>query len=167
MRDREAITRGLGKEEGEPCLLFLLGGETYGIRVRMLREIVGPAKRRRLPSDEFKYCEELDYRGNRVPVIRLCDFFGYKSPPDAPQSVLVIEGERPFGLLVDSVKGVWNVRDSQMKPLPQLATSLNPQYIRGIAKVEGKITFFLNEDQFPQTGGISSFYGSSEGQEEG
>jgi len=166
MRGREEITRGLGKE-GEPCLLFFLGGETYGIRVRMLREIVSPMGMRPLPPTDFKYCEELNFRGNKVPVIHLSDFFGYVSSPNDPKSVLMIERERLFGLLVDSIRGVWNIRDAELKPLPQLATSLNSQYIRGIAKVEEKIVFFLNEDQFSRTGEISSFYRSCEGHEEG
>jgi len=157
MWNRDEISKGTSKE-GEACLLFSLGEETYGIRIQMLREIVNPAGMKSLPPD-FLYSEELVFRGTKIPVLRLSDFFEYPRRDDAPKSVLVIGlEERPFGLLVDVVKGVASIQTGGLKPLPQAATRLDPQYIRGISKVEGRPVFFLSEDSLSQLDEISSFY---------
>ncbi len=157
MWNRDEISKGTSKE-GEPCLLFSVGEETYGIRIQMLREIVSPAGMKSLPPD-FLYLEELEFRGIKIPVLKLSDFFEYPRRDDTPKSVLVIDSkERPFGLLVDMVKGVSNVQAAGLKTLPRAATRLDPGYIRGIGKVEGRSTFFLNEDSLSQLDEISSFY---------
>jgi purine-binding chemotaxis protein CheW len=160
MWDRESMTKGASKEE-DPCLVFTLGQETHGIRIQMLREIVTDAGMKPLPPPGFEYCEELDFRGDRIPVLRLADFFDYSCTPDGPKSVLVlgVEGQC-FGLLVDAVKGVWNIPEAELKPLPPLATYLDPQYIRGICKVEGRPVFLLREDAFLQMREIASFHHS-------
>jgi len=159
VRDKEEMGKGLNKD-GEPCLFFSLGRETYAVRIQRLREIVTPEGMEPLPPADFKYSEGLSFRGNRIPVIRLSDFFEYPGGRDDPKSVLVMGGERQFGLLVNGVKGVWNIREAELKPLPQLATHLNPQYVRGIAKVGGRAVFLLNEDYLSQMGEVSSFYDS-------
>ena len=157
MWNRDEISKGTPKE-GEPCLLFSVGGETYGIRIQMLREIVSPAGMKSLPPD-FLYLEELNFRGIKIPVLRLSDFFEYPGRDDAPKSVLVIGSEeKPFGLLVDVVKGVSNIQTGGLRPLPRAATRLDPQYIRGIAKVEGRPIFFLSETFLSQLDEISSSY---------
>lgn len=138
-------------------MLFSLGEETYGIRIQMLREIVSPAGMKAL-SPGLLHVEELNFRGIKIPVLRLSDFFEYPKTEDVPRSVLVIGSEkRPFGLLVDVVKGVSNIKTSGLKSLPRLATRLDPQYIRGIGKVEGRVVFFLSEDSLSQVDEISSF----------
>ncbi len=139
-------------------MLFSVGEEAYGIRIQMLREIVSPAGMKSLPPD-FLYLEELNFRGIKIPVLKLADFFEYPTRDDAPKSVLVIGSEeRPFGLLVDAVKGVSNIQAGGLKTLPRAATRLDPQYIRGIGKVEGRPIFFLSEDSLSQLDEISSFY---------
>jgi purine-binding chemotaxis protein CheW len=157
MGDRDGIFKGSSKEE-EPCLLFSLGEETYGIRIRTLREIVSSAGMRPL-SPDFKYSEEVSFRGNKIPILRLSVFFDYPDRHEGPKSILVIgPEEKPFGLLVDEVKGVSNVHVTGLKPLPRLATRLDPEYVRGIGKVEGRPVFFLSEDSLSQLDEISSFY---------
>lgn len=159
MWNKEYMTRGLGKE-GEPYLLFSLGGEIYGIHIERLREIVSPAGMKPLSPPAFKYCLELSFRGSRIPVIHVSKFFDYPGGPEEPKSVLVIgDQDRQFGLLVDEIRGVWNIRDTELKPFPRFASSLNPQYIRGIGKVEKRPVFLLNETSLSRMGEISSFYG--------
>ena len=157
MWNRDAKSKGTAKE-GEPCLLFSVGEEAYGIRIQMLREIVSPAGMKSLPPD-FLHLEELNFRGIKIPVLKLADFFEYPTRDDAPKSVLVIGlEERPFGLLVNAVKGVSNIQAGGLKTLPRAATRLDPRYIRGIGKVEGRPIFFLSEDSLSQLEEISSFY---------
>jgi purine-binding chemotaxis protein CheW len=162
MGTRNQMPKRNSKQEEEPCLLFSLGEETYGVRIKTLREIVNPAGMEPV-SPAFPYTEVLQFRGNKIPVLRLSDFFEYPNRQETARSVLVIgTEEKPFGLLVDEVKGVSNVPTAGLKPLSRLATRLDPRYIRGIGKLEGRIVFFLGEDSFSQIEEISTFYSLSD-----
>jgi chemotaxis signal transduction protein len=126
MWNKEDMTRGLGRE-GEPYLLFSLGGEIYGIHIERLREIVSPAGMKPLSPSAFKYCLELGFRGGRIPAIQASKFLDYPGGPEEPKSVLVVgDQDKPFGLLVDEIRGVWNIRETELKPFPRFVSSLNP-----------------------------------------
>ena len=162
MRTEAQRSKGAGKD-GPICLLFSVGQEGFAIRIEMLQEIVSPEGMRPLPTSDFAFCTELDFRGKRIPVLKLSDFFEYPGIPEGPKSVLVLRlGGESIGLLVDEVRGVWNIAESDLRPFPPMATSLDPRHIRGICKVEDKPVFCLNEDRLFQLAEIRHFFERAE-----
>ena len=158
MRIEEKSGGGVGKG-GITCLLFSVGQEGFAIRIEMLQEIVNPVGMKPIPSPEFTFCRELDFRGKRIPVLNLSDFFQYSPIPEGSKSVLVLRlEEESIGLLVDEVRGVWNIDEHDLRPFPPMATSLDPRHIRGIFKVEVKPIFCLNENMLFRLAEIRSFF---------
>lgn len=132
----------------EPYLLFQLGGETFGLEVAVVREIVNPQGLRTagaVPSPGSDFWCELEYRGGKIPALDTRKFFGYLEGQHLPQSVLVVgDPTRPIGLLVDEIGGVSRVSQAELRPFPSQASSLNPDLIKGIGKVGERPVFFLS-----------------------
>lgn len=162
MANKGQEKEGISKN-GEPCLLFALGGEAFAIRIDALREIISPEGMRALPSPDFRYWGHLNFRGQRIPVLRISDFFQYPAPTGESISVLVMGSEKtPYGLLVDMVKGVWNIRSKELSPLPPLATYLDPHFFQGIGRGKAGALFLLNEERLSQMQEIRFFYKGQE-----
>jgi purine-binding chemotaxis protein CheW len=147
------VEGGKGKVAGpkaglEPYLLFQVGGETFGLRVESIREIVSPEGLRpvsSLPGQGGDAWWEVEYRGGRIPALDARKFFGYIESPSSSPSILVVgDPTRPLGLLVEGIAGVSMVSQAELRPFPSQASSLDPGFIQGIGKVEGRPVFFLS-----------------------
>lgn len=160
-RKMDALTRVLKDKEGK-YLTFTLGQEEYGIGILKVREIIGMMEITYVPRTPDHVKGVINLRGKVIPVISLRSKFGIPEEEYTDRTcIIVVEilgaaGAIPIGIIVDSVSEVLNISGEDIEPTPTMGSSLDIQYILGMAKVKGKVKILLDIDRVLSTDEVSS-----------
>ena len=138
--------------EQKQYLTFLLGGERFSIGILCIKEIIWYANLTEVPMMPACIRGVINLRGAVVPVMDLSNRFGKASTPVIKSSCIVIvevptamEGEHlNMGVVVDSVQAVLEIPTTEIEPAPSFGAKIRPDFIEGIAKVNGKFVILLN-----------------------
>ena len=138
--------------EEKQYLTFMLGGEMFSISILCIKEIIWYANLTEVPMMPACIRGVINLRGAVVPVLDLSNRFGKASTPVIKSSCIVIvevptavEGEHQnMGIVVDSVQAVLEIPTSEIEPAPSFGAKIRPDFIEGIAKVNGKFVILLN-----------------------
>ena len=162
--------KGLGNQvvtqsavEAKQYLTFMLGGEMFSISILCIKEIIWYANLTEVPMMPACIRGVINLRGAVVPVMDLSNRFGKPSTPVIKSTCIVIvevptavEGEHQnMGVVVDSVQPVLEIPTSEIEPSPSFGAKIRPDFIEGIAKVNGKFVILLNVNQVLSTDEIS------------
>lgn len=133
----------------ETWVTFALGGETFGLPVTHVVEILRVSGITRVPHAPPTVRGMTNMRGKVLPVVDLRVCLGL--PPvelDAQRRILVIASRgRHIGLLVDAVQQVERIdRDSVQPPPPDVMTS-ESEYIIGVIQVSARLVILLDADR--------------------
>lgn len=135
-------------------LTFVLQGETYGIDVLQVREIIRLTGITAVPQMPDYVRGVINLRGKIIPVLDLRLRFGFAESPDTEQTcIIVVQVSRPdgkatpMGLIVDAVEEAVNVTESDIEPTPDFGSTLSTECIRGMAKLKGRVVSLLNIDR--------------------
>lgn len=148
-----ATKAGVGAPvEEKQYLTFMLGGEMFSISILCIKEIIWYANLTEVPMMPACIRGVINLRGAVVPVMDLSNRFGKPSTPVIKSSCIVIvevptavEGEHlNMGVVVDSVQAVLEIPTSEIEPAPSFGAKIRPDFIEGIAKVNGKFVILLN-----------------------
>lgn len=144
----------------EKLLLFRVGGETYGVSIAGLWEVLLPEGVTTLPTPPYQVCTALAYRGQSLPLVRLSELFAVPSTAvPATARVLLVRGRgRPAGLLADGVLEVAEVETARIQPFPALATTLNRGFFRGVLAWKGRVIFVIDEAALAEFDEVQRFY---------
>jgi purine-binding chemotaxis protein CheW len=128
MTDTQADTKPL------QCVTFSLDGETYGINVMQVQEVLRETEVAPVPGAPAYVLGIINLRGNVVTVIDARLRFGLQpKPSDDLTRVIVIEVRRQIvGILVDSVAEVVDVDRSSIDSAPSAGTAETAKYIQGV-----------------------------------
>jgi purine-binding chemotaxis protein CheW len=146
----ETTTSRVGNLAGK-YLTFLLNRESYGISVLKIREII------RLP-DITAVAQMPDYvrgvinlRGKIIPVVDLRLKFGLGAANTTERTCIVVVQVRTssnnamlMGLIVDGVEEVTNIAAADIEDTPDFGTSVDTEYILGMAKIKGRVLSLLS-----------------------
>jgi purine-binding chemotaxis protein CheW len=145
----EQISRHAGK-----YLTFRLHRESYGIAVLQVREIMRLPAITLVPRLPEHIRGVINLRGKIIPVIDLRLRFALPGEPDAGQScVIVVQVGVPpqriqqIDLVVDAVEEVASVGAQDIEQTPDFGSSLETDYILGLAKIKGAVKTLLNIDR--------------------
>ncbi len=137
----------------EQYLTFQLAGEEYGVDILRVQEIKGWERATRIPHAPHYVLGVINLRGAIVPIIELRRRFGLESVAFGPTTVVIVvkvaseRGERTVGMVVDAVCEVYNVGASDVKPPPEVGSSVDTAFVRGLATVEQKMLILLDIDR--------------------
>jgi purine-binding chemotaxis protein CheW len=132
------------KENGQnrddlQLVTFLLGEEEYGIPIARIQEIDRLSKITQTPKAP-KFVEGVtNLRGEVIPVLSTRTLFALepKAADDHTRVIIVDLGGAKTGLVVDSVKQVLSIPQSNIAPPPpSISSGADSQFISGIGKVE-------------------------------
>lgn len=166
----KADKKGLGNQmatqaavEEKQYLTFMLGGEMFSISILCIKEIIWYANLTEVPMMPACIRGVINLRGAVVPVMDLSNRFGKPSTPVIKSTCIVIvevptavEGEHQnMGVVVDSVQAVLEIPTSEIEPAPSFGAKIRPDFIEGIAKVNGKFVILLNVNRVLSTEEIS------------
>ncbi len=154
---KENDRSGVGNEGSESTregkyLTFSLGLEEYGIGILKIKEIIGMMRITPVPQTPEYVKGVINLRGKVIPVIDLRLKFGMQaSEYNERTCIVVVEissggGKLQIGTIVDSVSEVLNIKGSEIEDTPSLGTSIQMNYILGMAKTGGGVKILLNID---------------------
>jgi purine-binding chemotaxis protein CheW len=139
---------------------FFLMGEEYAVEIHHVREIIECEPVTAIPSMPAAVRGVINLRGNVVPVVDLPVKFGLAATPLDHETYIVIidlqwSGEPVrLGVLTRALGQVIDLPDDQIKPVPDFGTRLQVEYLRGIARVEGRFVLLLNVERLLSPGDI-------------
>lgn len=113
---------------------FELDGETYGIDVMRVQEVLPMTEIAPVPGAPPYVMGIINLRGNVVTVIDTRMRFGLEAKePSQENRIVVIETEEQVaGVLVDSVAEVTYVNDSEIDTAPNVGNEDSARYIHGV-----------------------------------
>jgi purine-binding chemotaxis protein CheW len=134
-------------------LTFQLAGEEYGVDILRVQEIKGWERATRIPHAPHYVLGVINLRGAIVPIIELRRRFSLESVEFGPTTVVIVvkvageRGERTVGMVVDAVCEVYNVAATDVNPPPEVGSSVDTAFVRGLAAVEDKMLILLDIDR--------------------
>jgi len=152
-------------------LTFFLEDEEYGIGILKVKEIIGMMPITSVPRTPEFVKGVINLRGKVIPVVDLRLKFSMESIEYTDRTcIIVVEIDSNeitvlIGIVVDAVSEVLNIQESEIEETPQFGTSLNTDYILGMAKMEGGVKILLDikswgkTDYFLPSGGLDSIWG--------
>jgi purine-binding chemotaxis protein CheW len=142
---------GLTDREGK-YLTFSLADEEYGIGILKIKEIIGMMPITSVPRTPAYVRGVINLRGKVIPVIDLRLRFSMAEQDYTDRTcIIVVEiggqgSDMIIGIVVDSVSEVLNIKMEEIEDTPAFGTSLDTEYILGMAKMEGGVKILLEID---------------------
>ncbi len=134
-------------------LTFTLGQEEYGVDILRVQEIRGWHQVTRVPNAPAHMLGVLNLRGTIVPIIDMRMRFHLAKVEYNPITVIIVlsvhsaNGEHVFGIVVDSVSDVLDVKGSDVKAKPDFGAAVNTDFINGLATVQDHMVMLLDIDK--------------------
>ena len=133
-------------------LTISLGNEEYGIDILAVREIRGWTPVTRIPQAPSYVLGVLNLRGAIVPVLdlRLRFVLARVEYSATTVTVVVTVAGRLFGVVVDAVSDVLDVEADQIRPVPDMGTTVDTEYLKGLTAVGERMVLLLDVDKLLQ-----------------
>jgi purine-binding chemotaxis protein CheW len=115
-------------------VVFDLDGEEYAVPIEDVKEVIKLSEITPLPSSPIFILGIINLRGNIIPVLDLEKRFSLQRKKEQSHShILITETESSFGILVDKVTEVLNIKAEQIQPPPQvISNKINHNYLQGV-----------------------------------
>ncbi|TQV75339.1 purine-binding chemotaxis protein CheW [Aliikangiella marina] len=135
----------------EQCLTFMVSNDEFGLDILAVQEIHGWLEPRPIPNTPDYIKGVIDWRGTIVPIVDLRIKFNYPQANYEKTTVVIIlktflkelEQFAIVGVVVDAVSDVVDIKKHELKDAPTLGSKVDTDYIKGIAKVNNKMTVIL------------------------
>lgn len=132
---KDVDVESLGEEHIN--LVFALSSEDFGVDVNLVREIVRvPSFITRVPNAPAYIRGVINLRGTIVPVFDMQLKIGMPSTPltDEARIVVLSVNDVMFGIIVNSVREVRTIYDTQLEPATKLSSAMDKRYVLWVAK---------------------------------
>ena len=137
------------RDHEEQLVVFDVGKEVYGVDISRVQEIIRMQAITRVPGAPPFVEGVINLRGKIIPVIELHHRFGLASSDSGRDSrIVVVEtGGHVVGMVVDSVSEVMRISTECIEPPSAIVAGAETDYMRGIAKLEGRLIILLQLDK--------------------
>lgn len=124
---------------------FRLAGETYGINVMQVQEVLRYSEIAPVPGAPSYVLGIINLRGNVVTVIDTRHRFGLEPGEINDNSrIVIIEAEgHVVGILVDSVSEVVYLRQSEVETAPNVGNDESAKFIQGVCHKNGELLILI------------------------
>ncbi len=136
-------------EAEEQLVIFELANEVYGVDIGRVQEIIRMTSITKLPRAPEFVEGVINLRGKVIPVVDLKKRFGLEEGERGRSSRIVVVdvGQQTLGMVVDGVSEVLRINRSAIEPPSPVVTTIESDYIRGIAKLEARLIILLDLDK--------------------
>lgn len=148
----DQVVKTMEDKEGK-YLTFTLADEEYGIGILKIKEIIGMMPFTAVPQTPHYVKGVINLRGKVIPVMDLRLRFGMEAIDYTDRTCIIvveITGESSnvmIGIVVDTVSEVLNIKSEDIEDTPAFGTTLDTDYILGMAKTEGGVKILLDIDK--------------------
>ncbi|AKU21440.1 chemotaxis protein CheW [Massilia sp. MB5] len=130
-------------------LAFTLGQEEYGIDIQKVSEIRSYETPTRIANAPEFVKGVVNLRGLIVPIVDMRIKFNLGAPNYNQFTVVIILniGSRVVGMVVDSVSDVTTLEPEQIKPAPEMGSTINTEHIVGLGTLEERMLILVDIDK--------------------
>ncbi len=130
-------------------LAFTLGQEEYGIDIQKVSEIRSYETPTRIANAPEFVKGVVNLRGLIVPIVDMRIKFNLGTPNYNQFTVVIILniGSRVVGMVVDSVSDVTMLTPEQIKPAPEMGSTINTEHIVGLGTLEERMLILVDIDK--------------------
>ena len=145
-------TSAAKKESDDPVLqwvTFKLAGETYGINVMQVQEVLRYSEIAPVPGAPTYVLGIINLRGNVVTVIDTRHRFGLDSGEltDNTRIVIIEADSHVVGILVDSMAEVVYLRQSEVETAPNVGNEESAKFIQGVCHKNDELLILIELDK--------------------
>jgi purine-binding chemotaxis protein CheW len=125
---------------------FHMEGETYGINVMQVQEVVRVPEIAPVPGAPDFVMGIINLRGNVVTVIDTRKRFGMppKENDESTRIVIIENNNQVAGILVDNVAEVVELRASQIEAAPNVGNDKSARFIQGVFSRDGELLILVD-----------------------
>ncbi|MBT0666674.1 chemotaxis protein CheW, partial [Geobacter pelophilus] len=136
-------------DSGQEYVTFTLNDEIYAFDALQVQEIIELTSVTKVPHLPGYLKGVINLRGTIIPVIDLKLKFGMVSGEYKKHTcIIVTEYSRGvMGLIVDSVSDILNIHPQSISDAPNFGTSINTEFIAGMAKTGDSLVLVLDVDR--------------------
>ena len=130
-------------------LIFTLGEEEYGIDILSVQEIRGYDSVTRIANAPEFIKGVINLRGTIVPIVdmRIKFKLGHITYDQFTVVIVLNIGGRIIGMVVDGVSDVVTLNPEQVRQAPEFSSTLDTQYLMGLATVDERMIILVNIEQ--------------------
>ena len=124
---------------------FPMGGETYGVNVMQVQEVLRYTDVAAVPGAPTHVLGIINLRGTVVTVMDTRQRFALSQGEitDSTRIVIVETGEHTVGILVNSVAEVVYLKQSEIENPPNTGHDETARFIQGVCKKNGELLILL------------------------
>ena len=156
----------IAKDYTNTYISFTIGKEKLAVDANKVIEILNVNEITRVPGSDEYMVGVVNIRGSVLPVIDPRRKFNIKKRKTLPENITVMildvetDGEdKHLGTIIDSVTNIIEIDQEDIKNTVSLDLPFNPEFLVGVAKVDGQFIQVMNIDKVfeleSNTGGIS------------
>ena len=129
-------------------LSFLVGGQDYCIDIMSVREIRGGTRATPLPHAPHFMRGVINLRGTVLPIMDLSSRLDLDAEIDSDRNVIIVvaDGARTVGLMVDAVSDILAVPEDDLQPPPDLKANNERSFISALMIVDNRMIRVLDLD---------------------
>jgi purine-binding chemotaxis protein CheW len=130
----------------QQLVVFELANEHYGLDISAVEGIIKMQAITKMPQAPAFVEGVTNLRGTVVPVIDLRKRFSLPVLEHTKDTriVVVYMEKTKIGMIVDGVSEVLRIPEESIEPTPPMVSTVNTAFIRGIAKLEGRLVTLLD-----------------------
>jgi purine-binding chemotaxis protein CheW len=149
-RGAAALAASEQEANASEFLTFRLGEEEYGIEILKVQEIRGYESVTAIANAPEFIKGVVNLRGTIVPIVDMRIKLGLKKVEYNQFTVAIIlnVAGRVVGVVVDSVSDVTILGAEQIRPAPDLGTTLNTAYITGLGTIDNRMIILVDIEKF-------------------
>ncbi len=126
--------------------IFKIGSEEYGIEIVHVVEVIGIQKITAIPDMPDYVKGVINLRGQIIPIIDVRKRFGMEVLEYHERTcVLVVDIKgTSIGLVVDEVRDVLHIPQSQIEPPPKVSSKPESRFINGLGKTDDEVKILID-----------------------
>lgn len=134
-------------------LSFIIGDELYAVNVSKVLEVLEKQNISRVPNAPHYIKGIVNFRGDIVPVFETRDKFNLPTRKEGDTYVIIVldlsQNAEAFriGAIVDRVKDVLEIDDSEIKAVPTMSKEFNSKFLQGIYKLNNNFILLLDVEK--------------------
>ncbi|HPA37119.1 MAG TPA: chemotaxis protein CheW [Phenylobacterium sp.] len=122
-------------------IAFRIGDQEFCVDIMQVREIRGWTQATPLPRAPAYVRGVINLRGAVLPIVDLGARLGLTTgEPSARHVIMVVnQGGRTIGLLVEAVSDIIDVTEDMVQPTPDVACDTVKQFVKGLFAIDGRM----------------------------
>lgn len=128
-------------------LVFSLNEKDYAVELEYVERIMGDVKIESIPESETFIEGVIDYEYGTLTILNLLDVFRSNyalHSKDESRIIVLADGRNKLGVKVDAVRGVLQIKESEIEKLPKIISKNEESKVKGLIKSKGVIKVLLS-----------------------